>query len=165
MKMWIFRVIGAAVISGVSMSIVPKGSVKKILSLLCGFLMIYAFMSIGTDLDYSGLSMAMAEYRNESEEFTENAKETADNMNRRIIEEKLSAYILDKGKLEGAENLDAKVNLKWSSDGYWYPYSAVLYFTGSDAVKERLENYIEGELGIREENIEWCTYDEKQGSN
>lgn len=68
---------------------------------------------------------------------------------RKVIQEKFEAYIIDKGKNFGITDLHAKVALRWSEEGYWYPVSAELFSDNSGEI-DVLCDVISAELGIEE---------------
>lgn len=135
-------------ICGAVLTLVPEGGAKRSLRLICGFVLLYALISVGTDDLGSGYSEQLAAYREKAFALTENAEEEKNRMERQIIEAECEAYILDKGTELGISNLEVAVELKWSMDGYWYPVSAEIVSGGTEQQNDRLRQYIEGDLGI-----------------
>ena len=62
---------------------------------------------------------------------------------------------MDKGKSLGMTDLDASVQLTWNVDGYWYPVGANLTVSADEAARQELGRYIEAELGIPSEELNW----------
>ena len=100
--------------------------------------------------------MNISEYRREAEELTQGAEKNSNQLSRTIIENELEAYILDKAKEMGEIPTSLALEMKWSSEGYWYPETASINAAGmSVTAKNRLKNLIEAELGIPAEKQYW----------
>ena len=152
---WILRIVGAAMICSAVLALTPETTVKKAVRLVCGFVMLFALLSLGGNLNFDHYAGYLAQYRNEAAAFMQEAEEDNNRILRLIIEEECEAYILDKGKTVGIETVEASVLAKWSADGYWYPVKAEIVSDGTEAQNTRLAEYIEGDLGIPKENQTW----------
>lgn len=150
---WIRALIGAAVFCALAMALCPEGRVKRVLRFACGLVMAAAllFPVLSLDLDY--LPKAMARYSEAAKRQTESAADTADRLNRTIIESECETYILDKAAALGFELREAEVTARWSDEGFWYPWECRLSAAEGDA--NGLSELIEAELGIPEERQSW----------
>ncbi len=151
---WVRAIAGAALVCAAALVVTPKGSVKGVLKLLCGVVLLLVVIKPVLKLDPARLSLDMADYRERASEIAGNAQENQNELDRRFIEQKFAAYILDKAKALGLRDVTAEVTVKWGED-CWYPYAAKL--TGQPPQRERtlLENAIEYDLGIPKERQYW----------
>lgn len=157
---WILRIIGAALISSAALSIAPEGGAKRALKLACGLLSAAALLSLALSFDYGAFSLEMEKMRSGFYEGRASGMEKAEKETRFIIESRLSEYILDKAEELGIKGVKASVLCEWSEEGLWYPVSVRLECGSSGKASERLEGYIESELGIPKERQIWSTGNE-----
>ena len=155
---WVAGLAGAAVITAISMAVTPEGRVKKVVSLVCGFALIIALIGPLTGFDYKGLAGSYSVAKLKAEDFGASLLDTDEKLSILIIEERISAYILDKGTKIGITDLTLEVHLIWSEEGYWYPGSVELFSDADEEKREKLNYYIETELGVRE--IVWRSLNE-----
>ena len=151
LKNWILCVSGAAVLSAVCISIVPKGRTKKAVQLVCGVVTLLCLaypVTSGKIEELEGFAFDFGDV----EVFEEKAQETERAVTRLVIEERYSAYILDKGKMLGVEITAADVSVRWNDDGYWYPVKVEI---SANNASDELTRIIAEELGIEPENIYW----------
>lgn len=151
LKTWIMGLIGAALFCALATELTPKGGAKSVLKALCGIVMACALLLPLLRQDYSAYALNLAKYRESARSVTQSAQENANDLNRRVIEEKLEAYIMDKAQTLGANVTNAEVSLRWSTDGVWYPVAVTVTGEYSDALADR----IEGELGIGKREQVW----------
>lgn len=153
---WMRSIAGAALICSAAMALTPKTKVKSALSLICGLLLICAMLSPLVRGSAPELSMSISQYRAEAAELTASAQKNSNELSRTIIEDELVAYILDKAREMGEEPKSIALQMRWSSEGFWYPESASIDGAGlSITARNRLENLIEAELGIPSEEQYW----------
>jgi len=162
-RTWILGLTGAAVITGLALSLTPKSRVRSVMRLVCGAVMIIALIKPVLEFDFETYSVGLAQYRADMDRITAAARETSDRLQRTIIEEECSAYILDKARILGLDCTVAAVTVKWGDEGYWYPYEAHLQIKGPDQQKNNLAGLIEAELGIPRGRQYWSN-DENQGN-
>lgn len=151
---WVRSIAGAALVCAAASVLTPKGKVKEITKLLCGVILLLVVIQPLTKTDSAQFSLDMAEYRDKAALIAGDAEKTSDALDRRFIERKLNAYILDKAKDLGLSNVTAAVTVRWG-EGCWYPYEARLSGNATAREKELLENAIEYELGIPKERQYW----------
>lgn len=148
---WILGLAGAAVFCAVATELTPKGPVKAVLRCVCGVVMAGALLSPLLDFDFPAYSLNLARYRASAAEVEAEAAEISGALNRRVIEEALEAYILDKAQTLGTPLADADVTARWSTEGVWAPVAAEL----NGRENETLSGWIEAELGIPREAQTW----------
>lgn len=152
---WVIRLTGAAILTGVALAITPSGRVKRVVSLVCGLVMLISLMSVVKDFNSDSFSLSLAKYKQNAADFSQEIENQNDNLNRIIIEERTEAYISDKGVSLEIEELSVSVRAEWSEEGYWYPYSVTISAEATEEQREKLAYYIESELGVSEERQDW----------
>lgn len=158
---WITGLVSASVITAISMTISPEGRVKKVLSLVCGLMMIIVMIKPVVGFDYTTFSSTYFGLKAEAEGFSDELEEVNKNLTGLIIEEQCQAYILDKGNELGIDNLAVTVSARWSEDGYWYPAGAEIITDAGESAKSKLGYCIESDLGIPAEELIWRMNDEE----
>lgn len=144
-----------AVFCGVAMSLIPEGSVRKLASIGCALVLLLSLAGSVQKLDPSAYSLELAKYRQLEKELGEQADQTRDRLDRRVIEEEFAAYITDKAEETDVSIREVRVTVRWSVEGVWVPYSVILQASGRSEDKARLAQRIEAELGIPAERQEW----------
>lgn len=142
----------------VALTVTPEGRVKAVLRMCCSVAMAVALISPLCNINMDGYALSMAKYREVLAQAEKNGAESADRLNRTIIESECSAYISDKGTELGLELYSVRVLAKWG-DEFWYPYEVWMEVLPS----EELIRFIEGELGVPRERMHWLNEDAKAG--
>ena len=144
-----------------ALRLTPEGRVKGVLRMLCAVTMAAAlltpFLRDGALPDYA---LELARYRAAAEALTGEGAALGQELDRGIIEQRMEAYILDKAAALHVGLSDAKVHLRWSTQGYWTPESAELTGPFDDG----LAGAVEAELGIPRSAQTWRN-DEEPGSD
>jgi hypothetical protein len=159
MRSWILGLAGAAVIASVAAAVSPEGRVKRVVSLACGLLLIFALLGPAARFDYTDFRQSLAELR--AGELSAPLDEVNEKLTGLIIEEKYAAYILDKGAALGMDDLAVTVTARWSEDGYYYPERATLRTTADKTLRDKLAYAIESGLGLPPEELIWRDNDER----
>ena len=157
---WILGLVGAALVTCICLMVTPEGRVKKVVSLVCGLVLIIALIKPVVGFDYTTFSKNYEDLRVNAENFTEPLGDVNEKLEGTIIEQQCAAYIVDKGTALGIKDLGARVTAKRSDDGYWYPASAKITGRADVITREKLCGYIESELGIAPSGIVWSNNDE-----
>ena len=124
---------------------------KKTLNLLCSVVLVSIILSALGEFEFEPYSLEIAKYRQREAQLIENASETYESLNRKVIEQQYNAYILDKAAKIGIVDPAAKIKTQWSKEGIWVPYSLEINCEYSPQLSE----YIEAELGIPAERQYW----------
>ncbi|MBR1497853.1 MAG: hypothetical protein IJ617_09525 [Oscillospiraceae bacterium] len=141
---WILGMVGASMVCAAAAELTPKGPVKGVVKTMCGVVLASALLGPLLRFDFPSYALHLARARSEAAAVTARAGEISSELDRRVIEERTRAYILDKAKALGSAVTDARVTLEWSTEGFWYPTAAELdgeYHRG-------LSELIAAELGI-----------------
>ena len=81
------------------------------------------------DFDYQTYASALQQKQAETHWDAEEVKNDVALLNRRYIESKCSAYILERASQMQIELSSAEVTLAWNTDGFWYPVHAEMTVT------------------------------------
>ena len=150
-RTWVLALTGAAAFCAVATELTPKGPVKSVVRTVCAVVMAAALLSPLLEFDFPAYALNLARYRDGAAALTESGRETGAELNRRVIEERLAAYILDKARSLGADVTEARVTLKWDTDGLWYPTAAEI----AGNYHRALSDCIAAELGVPSEAQTW----------
>lgn len=153
---WILTLTATGLICGAARALSPKGTVRKAVSVVCGFAMMAAVLSVAGNVDALGISRYAARYNSDAALSIDSALEGASKQTRFIIEERTEAYILDKAASLGLALRDVEVTALWSSDGFWYPAHAEM----ACPEDPELSYALTAELGIPKEEQIWSGEDE-----
>jgi hypothetical protein len=141
-------------VSAVTLTLTPESRTKRVVSVVCGFVVLLALIKPVRGFDYSVFSRSLARLCAEAEEFTAPALTANENLTRRIIEEKYAAYILDKARALGMTDIAVAVTAERGADGYWYP-GHVSVAASDESRRDALMYEIEAGLGVPPEQQSW----------
>ena len=150
-RTWVLALTGTAAFCAVATELTPKGPVKSVVRTVCAVSLAAALLSPLLEFDFPTYALSMARYRDDAAALTASGKEIGGELNRRVIEERLAAYILDKARSLGVSVTEARVTLKWDADGVWYPTAAEIVGDYSAG----LSDCIAAELGVPAEAQTW----------
>lgn len=159
LNQWVKNLCVAAIITGIAMTLTPKGRVRDVLRLVCGLAMVMALISPLTRLDMDGYAISLARYREEYQQYYDQTQEKSDRLVRSVIEQECATYILDKAQLVGLRVTSAEVTAKWGDEEkVWYPYEVYIEFEGDISQTSGLADTIEADLGVPRERQYWSLY-------
>ncbi len=150
---WIRALVGAAVFCAVALTLCPKGRAKRVLSTACACVMAIALLSPVAKVDMSSLSQAIGRYSAAARSVTQSAEDASQLYQRRVIERECEAYIMDRADALGIGVASVSVTLRWSSDGFWYPWECTI--CAGSGYSQALADIVEGELGIGPDRQNW----------
>lgn len=145
---WIFKIIGAAVLSSIALSVTLSPKMKRVVSLCCSFLA--AAVLLSPLAGFSGASVSDAGAGDRASYRSDGLEQKNEELRRAIIEEECRAYILSKAAELG---VDAEASVMLSEDGT--PNSCRVTAECGAAVKYALSGTIERDLGIPGERQYW----------
>ena len=150
-RTWVLGLAGASLFCAVATELTPKGPVKSVVRTLCGVVLASALLGPLLRFDFSGYALNLARARAQAAEVSAQAGEISAELDRRVIEARVRTYILDKAQSLGCAVSDARVTLRWSTEGFWYPVSVELDGT----FDRQLSDDIAAELGVGREAQSW----------
>lgn len=146
---WILSVTVSAILIAAAEALMPAGTVKKVGKLTGGLILILGIVQPLVSLDYEDLyDLVMALPAGAVSQQT--IEERTDETMKGIIEEELSAYIVDKGKALGAV-CTAQVTCEANEQGVPVPVQATVTGDLTPAQKTALSQYMDQELGLPRE--------------
>lgn len=150
LKSYVLRLVAAALVSGILLEGMGEGHSGKVMKRLCGlFLLLTALGPLGR-LNLPDLGDFQGVWREEAQRFVNQGEAYAQVERNQGIEDQLSAYILDKA---AALDFPTKVRLMLSEEGL--PEGVTLEASPTLVQKEAMEAFLEMEMGIPEEAVEW----------
>lgn len=150
LRSWITGITAATLISAVADLITPKSPAGKVVRLAGTLILITAVIAPVKRFDIDFLSPYIVRYNLEFSELSGRITNENKKIQTLIIEDKMSAYILQRAKDIGIVLRRVKVNAGKSAEGYLYPESAELEPEGEISQGKQLEltEIIERECAI-----------------
>ncbi len=145
---WIFKIIGASVLSAIALSVTLSPKMKRVVSLCCSFLA--AAVLLSPLAGFSDAAIVSAEPREQASYRSAGLEQKNEELRRGIIAEQCRAYILSKAAELGVE---AEASVDLSEDGT--PWSCRVTAECGGAVKFVLSETIARDLGIPEQRQYW----------
>lgn len=152
---WIRQLCALSVFCGAALSLAPEGGVKKAAVLCCTVLLMLSVVNGVKNMDMSAYALELQRYKELSESFSEQARESGERLNRLVIEQECEEYILNRAASLGLIGLEAEVTARWHTDGFWVPDSVELRGSPTEKEKRQMEEWIAIDLGIGPEKQEW----------
>lgn len=149
-RTWLLSVVTASLAVSLAESVVPAGTLRRVLSVIGGLILLLVMLQPLLRVDLKEIKLDTSGYREAIQERQAELEDADQEQMTKLIEEKTESYILDKAKRLGI-SCTVKVRTKTGEDGTPYPVSAVL----SCAPSEALSAYLEQELGIPKERQIW----------
>ena len=154
LRNWISALTAASAAAAIARQITPSGPVKKMTELSCAIMLLGVMLSMVVKPDMETLAGSMSEYRRTTAVLTEDMETVERQLLRSFIEEQCAAYILDEAAKMEIENIQVSVSAKWRDEN-WVPYEAQITGETTPMARQRLESFIESELGISAERQYW----------
>ena len=151
-RQYITSVTAAALICAIAAGLVPKGTARELVRLLCGIVLAVTVIRPLAGWDYTQLPDITSLPLREAEAAAAAGEKMAKQSAAQFIKEESEAYILDK-----AAGMDAKltVEVTVSDSGTPVPVAAKLSGAVSPVVRQQLEGILQTDLGITRENQTW----------
>ena len=140
----------AALISGILLSMFPKGRMRSLIQLVCGIFLTVTALSPGMEVSLPDLTQYTSEYLSTGEALSQLGENNAREETHQRIKDMLEAYILDKA---AAAQAQITADVKLTSEGF--PESVTLTGKLPETTQQQLEAMIANDLGIPKENQQW----------
>lgn len=144
-----------SILCGAAMSIMPEGGVKRVTGILTAAVLLTAILAPLKSMDLESYALIAAHYREREAELTAQGEEINERLNRAVIERECETYIMDKANELDIDIREADVEVQWSMDGVWLPYSACITGQSAPAQETALEDAVTAGLGIPGERVTW----------
>ena len=150
LRTWLFGLTAVSALLALAESMVAQDSIRRVLRLAGGVLMIVVLLQPVARIDLSDVNLSLDAYRQEVADLEQSYARQQETQLAAGIEEELASYIEDKARQLG---LDCQVSVTTAvgEDGIPLPRS----ITVTGAYSEALCQIIETDLGIPQENQNW----------
>ena len=148
-----------SILCGLTMDMTPEGGVKRIMAVLCTLILALTVLTAVKDFDFDAYALELSRYQEQEQAFLQENRDMRQRLNRLVIEEEYTTYILDKARIVGMELEQADLEVRWSMDGFWVPYSVSVQYRGEERLRRIMEDLISGDLGIPTERQFWSRVD------
>lgn len=155
MKHFLLSLIGLALLEMLIIAFTGSERMKRLTHLVCGAAMTVLILSTLLGFDYESYAAAISRSASSQGWSAESAAETAERLNRRLIESNCRAYIMEQAAALDVPILDASVTLTWNTEGFWYPTGIVIFVPTGTGYSEALADDLKSSLGVAPEQIEW----------
>ena len=153
-RSWILGLTGASILAALARELTPEGPVKKVTGFVCGVMLAGVMLSPVLRVDRELLASALTEYRLTAAELTQDVEARENALMRTYIQDRCRAYILDEAQRLGITDLRCSVRVKWRDES-WVPFEVTLHTAAPREARQRLGDYLDGELGIPPERQRW----------
>lgn len=142
--------ITASLICGILQSVIPAGSRKRILGIICGVFLLLILLTPLSDIQLPDLQDYLSRFQTEGEAAAAMGQKMALTERQELIILGLRSYILDKAAALG---FDPEVNVTLDPEGVPTAVSLEGSFTPSQ--QEALQAILTNDLGIAKEDQQW----------
>ena len=143
-----------AIFSGVLLSLTPEGGVRRVLQVLVSAALLAAIFQAMGSLDRSALTPELARYRELERSLSARGSDARERLNRLVIEQEYREYIEDRAAALGIEAEEIRIELRWSTEGFWIPDRSHIRLRDPQG-REALGRVLETEFGVPAERQEW----------
>ena len=155
---WVRTLAIGALFTGAVASLVPEGSEKRAVKLVCGIVMTLLLLAPLKTLDTEKLARQPTELKSLTDGFREEAGEISNEAAEVFIKDAAEEYILDAARRLGARQ--PGVRLTFRGNGAQVSlWAAELTGVFTEEQRRRLSLLLDGELGIPPERQTWSVND------
>ena len=145
LRQWLLGITAAALAAALAQALTPEGTVKKLLRLTGGLVLLLAVVR-----PLKGLAPAALPRPGDLVPSVETAETAGEEVMKTLIAQKVGAYIVDKGDQLGCP-CTAQVTVAEDGSGWAVPWSVEVRGQWTDKKKKELSQLIAQELNIPEE--------------
>lgn len=150
LRQYVISIICAALICSILIGIVPKGTSKELLRMLCGLFLTLTVIQPISRIELDTIFQFYTSFADEAKDAASAGEEMAADAIADSIKGQLETYILNKAEVM---NTQISVNVTIGED--YLPISAKLSGKISPYTRRQLETILESDLGITKENQLW----------
>lgn len=155
LREWITSILAAAMVLGILLSLMPKGSVRQVGALAAGMVLFLVILRPVLQVIPGQLMDALEEQYVQAGAYSGSLDAANESYLESIMSQRCAEYIVSQAGGMGCQ-VEAMVECDWQ-DGYPVPCAVTIRGTVDGAVKTALESDIESQLGIMPQAI---TYEE-----
>lgn len=152
LREWIFRILCAALISGILTAFPMGEGTKKLLRFVCGLFLTTTLLSGLPGVEVSQILDELLPETGEIPAPVAEGEEMSGAAIRQLIIQETEAYILHKATALG---MDIRVDVFLSEGEFPVPEAVTIQGTCTEERKRSLTDWMEAELGIPEEDQRW----------
>lgn len=153
LKTWLTAMTCTAMIAAIAVALTPEGFSRKVAKFTGGLLLLLAVMGPVKDMDLGDLADSLAKYRQEQTGAVEAMAVENDEARKAIIAQQTAAYISDKAKLLGLEDVKVRVNCRLTEEGFPAPEEVYVSAQGEEEAWRALSQAICGDFAIEEDGL------------
>ncbi len=142
---WVTGLTGAAIVATVALAVTPEGTVKKMVRLAVGLVLL--LMTVKPLLTAPDISAAWAGERQASNQAAADGEVISQGLQMELIERELSAYILSKGQQLGL-SLDVEVAVTWVDGAPSVSGVSIASHGGDVRAVETMTRWLSDECGL-----------------
>lgn len=155
---WVRTLAIGALFTAAVAALVPEGSEKRAVKLVCGVVMTLLLLAPLKTLDPENPARQLTELRSMIDGFREEAGQISKEAGEEFIKDAAEEYILDAARRLGALHPGVRLTLR-GTGGRASLWAAELTGDFTDEQRARLSLLLEGELGIPAERQNWSADD------
>ena len=155
MNNFILQISVLSIVCGFITSLVPDGGTKRIIQMLSTAILLVTVLRPLGRFNLESKDFWSTKINELESDFAEKNEVVCDSLNKIGIEEQCREYILDKAKLYGLIEIDARIELKENDEVVYVPWAVELYGSFNDKQKHEMSELILRDLGIPEERQMW----------
>ena len=155
MRELLLLLISIALSEAVILCFADEERMRRVVRLVGGSAMALALLSAVMRFDYAAYAASLRREELEMQTDTDEIRDEAQRLNRRLIEEECAAYIRNRAEDLGIALQDVQVKLAWDVSGFWYPEEAELTLAENQQYSAALQDAIQTELGIAPDAQHW----------
>jgi len=147
-RSWLIGIVCAAMIVALAESLVPAGTMRKVLKMTGGLVMLLAVLQPVVSLDELILAQSLSDYRTAMSTYDVTLEQENEELIKAIIAEQSGAYILDKAESLGI-SCTVSVETEHREEGdYPLPYRVTIYGNLTQEQQEQLTREIAADFAI-----------------
>lgn len=146
-RSWLLAVIMVSLLCAVADALTPPGAVKRVGRLVCGLVLLGAILSPLAALDLEGSQRWLEGHLASVRASEADLEDTVNIQIKVIIEQKFSAYIVDKAAQLGV-TCRARVECALSEDDLYLPVRTEVYGSMTADVQGKLIRLVQSDLGV-----------------
>ncbi len=152
LRTYLLSVASASLLTGVVLSLLPKGRLHSIIRLVGALILIVTVVSPVLKLDLEMMTADWEQIRTDASGIQQSALEESEQLFSQLIKEQCETYISDRADRLGLE-LDVQIIMGY--DDHPYPIGAKLQGRIGAEDKQYMSDMIEQDLGIPTQQQEW----------
>lgn len=149
-RTWILSVTVSAMVIAMAEGLMPAGTVRKVAKLTGGLVLMLGVLQPLVRMDYDELFLAANGFSDVVVESKEIQQASSSGFLKSIIEQEVSAYVLDKAQTLGF-SCEVSITCELGENDVPYPAQAVISGLSNESQQRAMRQLLRDELGIPDE--------------